>query len=76
VNGPTGTKKPAGVGGLVVWISANGKLCQIGIPEIAHDKATLEVLALLLREHGRKRDHDVAILAHRVLMAFTSPENS
>jgi hypothetical protein len=48
-----------------------GKLSQIRIPEIAHDKATLEVLALLLREHGRKRDHNVAILAHRVLMAFT-----
>jgi hypothetical protein len=45
VNGPTGTKKPAGVGGLVVWIPANGKLSQIGIPEIAHDKPTLEVLA-------------------------------
>jgi hypothetical protein len=59
----------------VVWISANGKLSQIGIPEIAHDKATLEVLALLLREHGRRRNHDVEILAHRVLVAFTSPGN-
>jgi hypothetical protein len=69
--GPTGTKKAARVGGLVVWISANGRLSQIGIPEIAHDKATLEVLALLLREHGKKRDHTFAILAHRALMAFT-----
>jgi hypothetical protein len=57
--------------GLWFGCRAYGKLSQIGIPEIAHDKAAMEVLALLLREHGRKPHHDVAILAHRALMAFT-----
>jgi hypothetical protein len=62
--------------GLWFGLRADGKLSQIGIPEIAHDKAAVEVLALLLREHGRKPHHDVAILAHCALMVFTFAGNS